>query len=503
MTVIDWAVVGVYLLVVASVGFIVKGRIKGLDDYFAGGHNIPWWLAAVSHHISGYSAFAFVGYAGVAYKVGFNIWTLFALPCFLAMTVGAFVWAPRWVRLKVISPVEYLEKRFNRTVHQIIAWSGIAVKFVDEGLKLYSLALVIAVVAGVPLNVTIIACGIVAILYVLVGGLWAEMITDFTQFLIQAIATILLAAVALNAVGGWTSMWAQLGPGSTDIFSEEYNLAYILVFVVVITLSYNGGTWGLAQRFYSIGKPQDAKKAALLSAGLYLVYPLVIYIPVWAARIVLGELPPEQMEQTYALMAERFFPSIMPGLLGLFVASMFAATMSMVDGDLNALAAVFTKDIYSKTFNPSASEKTLFKVGLLATAVLGIITIATGLLTPLMGGAFQAMMTWYAAILAPVSIPLLFGMLNWRTTWRGALAAWAGGFVSFILLKYGLPVLTGAETAWVIFTGGELLVTFGIFLGEGYMNKLTPEEQENVDQLRRQVEGRETGAILGSGMEGE
>jgi len=271
-------------------------------------------------------------------------------------------------------------------------------------------------------------------------------------------------------------------PGGRSFFSEEYDLAYILVFIVVVTLSYNGGTWGLAQRFYSIGAAADAKKAALLSGALYLVYPVILYIPVWAARPLVGEVA--NPEQTYAVMALRFLPSIAPGMLGLFVAAMFAATMSMVDSDLNSLAAVFTKDIYQRTFSPGASEKTLLKVGLLATGILGAVTIMAGLLAPFLGGAFNAMMAWYAAILGPVSVPLLLGMLNRRTTWRGALAAWLGGFATFVLLKYGY------DASWTVYTGGELLVTFAVFLGEGYLSKLTPEETERVDELFEQIASR-------------
>ncbi len=483
MTSVDFVVVALYLVLVAGIGVFARGKIKGLDDYFAGGHVVPWWLAAVSHHISGYSAFAFVGYASVAYTVGFNVWTLFALPCFIAMTAGAFIWAPRWSRLKVITPVQYLEQRFNRTVHQLIAWSGIAVKFVDEGMKLYSLAVVVAVCAGFPLNATIIACGVIAILYILIGGIWAELLTDFSQFLIQFATTIILAFVVLGAVGGWSGMWAQLPAESRSLFSEQYDLPYILVFLVVITLSYNGGTWGLAQRFYSIGKPNDAKKAALLSAGLYLLYPLILYIPVWAAQPLLGEIA--NPEETYALVALEYLPAVAPGLLGLFVASMFAATMSMVDSDLNALAAVFTKDIYSTTFDPKASEAKLMKVGLIATAVLGIITIATGMLAPSLGGAFKGMINWYAAILGPVSVPLLLGMLTRRTTWRGALAAWIGGFVTFVVLKYGF------DASWTVYTFGELVATFGIYLAEGYITKMPEDEQQRVDELLERIGSRQ------------
>lgn len=482
MTHADYAVVVLYLIGVAAVGFLVRARIKGLEDYFAGGRRLPWWLAAISHHVSGYSAFAFVGYASIAYQVGINIWTLFALPCFLAMIVGAFVWAPRWTRLKVLTPVEYLEERYNPAVHQLIAWSGIAVKFVDEGAKLYSLGVLVAACAGFPLHLTIIACGVAAVLYLLIGGLWAEVITDFVQFIVQFVITIVLALVALSAIGGWGGLWEALPPEGRSLFSKQFDLPYILVFLVVITLSYNGGTWGLAQRFYSVGRPNDAKKAALLSAALYLFYPVLIYIPVWVAPAILGEVA--NPEETYALMAQRFLPGLMPGLLGLFIAGMVAATMSMVDSDLNALAAVFTKDIYHRHFNRGASEALLMKVGLLATVVLGTVTIGCGLLTSVIGSAFKAMMDWYAAILGPVSVPLLFGMLNRRTSWRGALAAWAAGFVTFVTLKYGL------QTSWTVYTGGELLVTFVVFFAEGYLRPMPADEAARAAKLLARVAPR-------------
>ncbi len=481
MSTVDYIVVAVYLAGVAGIGIFARGKIKGLSDYFAGGHKVPWWLAAVSHHISGYSAFAFVGYAGLAYEVGFNVWTVFAVPCFLAMMFGAFVFAPRWARLKVDTACEYLERRHNLAVHQVIAWSGISIKFIDEGLKLYSLALVVAVCAGVPLETTIIVCGVVAILYVLVGGLWAEILTDFSQFIVQFITTVILAFVVLKAVGGWGKMW-ELFPDNDGslLWSSEWDLPKVAVWLVVITLSYNGGNWGLAQRFYSVGKAGDAKKAALLSGVMYLIYPLILYIPVWAARPLIGEVA--EPDESYVRVAMEFLPRVAPGLLGLFVASMFAATMSMVDSDLNAMAAVFTKDIYKRTLARNATEKTLMKVGLLVTGVFGAVTIVAGLLTPHLKGPFDAMVEWYAAVLGPVAVPLLMGMINRRTSWRGALGAWLLGIVAFVGLKYGM------DASWTIYVGGSLLVSFSVYFLEGLIYKPTPEEKERLDALFAQLE---------------
>lgn len=498
----DYVAIGIYMVLVFGIGGYARRLIGGIEDYFACGRRVPWWMAAISHHVSGYSAFAFVGFASVGYSYGFSVWTLFAVPCCIAMVLGAFLWAPRWVRLAVITPAQYLEERFNNAVRQTISWSGIAVKFVDEGAKLYSLAKIVSACTRLPQSGVIVGAGVITVAYLLLGGLWAEMITDSLQFVVQFSITLALVPIVLRAVGGWGGLW-RAQPGRYTLFSSSVPLARILVYLPVVIMSYNGGTWGLAQRFYCLGRARDATKAALLSAGLFLLYPLAIYIPVWAAPLLVGDIDPEQ---SYILVAAKYLPGIAPGLLGLLIAAIFAATMSMVDSDLNALAAVFTKDIYERTMNPRAPERKLMQVGLIATVVFGALTIGCGLAvgSEALGGAFDAMMEWYGAVLGPVSIPLLFGMVLRRTTWRGALLSWAGGFGTLVLCKYWLvnalwmnlfgttPAEAGVYAqaiAWSIYTGAELFVAFAIFVAEGYISAQTPEEKARVTALFARLRG--------------
>ena len=112
----DVIVIFLYGLLMAWVGGVAKRKSRDVDAYFAAGHSLPWWMAAISHHVSGYSAVVFVGFAGRATAAGFSMWTLFSLSCFIAMMVGCLVWAPRWSRLKVLTPVEYLEARYGNSV---------------------------------------------------------------------------------------------------------------------------------------------------------------------------------------------------------------------------------------------------------------------------------------------------------------------------------------------------------------------------------------------------
>jgi Na+/proline symporter len=135
---------------------------------------------------------------------------------------------------------------------------------------------------------------------------------------------------------------------------------------------------------------------------------LAIYIPIWSARLVIGEI--ENPEQAYVLVAQKFFSQLTPGMIGLFVSSIFAATMSMISADLNSLSAVFTKDIYQRSFSANASENKLVKIGMISTIVFGLLTIVSALITIHLEGAFNTMVEWYAAILGPISIPLLFDL---------------------------------------------------------------------------------------------
>ncbi|HOE11152.1 MAG TPA: Na+:solute symporter [bacterium] len=484
LTFTDYAVVVIYGIAMLVLGFIAKTKVKTVEDYFAGGHGVPWWIAAISHHVAGYSAVVFVGFASQAYNVGFSIWSLFAIPTFCAMLIGAFVWAPRWAKLKVFSAVEYLEERYNNLIRQVIAWGGIGVKFIDEGVKLYALSVVVNVCTGWPIGPVIISVGLVTIIYVLIGGLWATMLTDMAQFIVQVGFTVFLVPLVLNAVGGWDAMWEQLPPENGRLFSSAIPAEMVFVYLIVATLSYNGGTWGLAQRFYSIGKPRDAQKAALLSALLFLVYPIVLFIPAWAAPILLDVKEIASPEHAYILVAAKVLQGLAPGLIGLLVISMFSATMSMISSDLNSLAAVITKDIYQRNFNPNAPNLHLLRVGLVATTVLGFLMIASAMLVlsnPSMERAFNVTIQWFGALLGPVTIPLLFGMLSKRSSWRGALASVIAGLATFAILR---PL----TDQFAIYTGCELFVSFLVFFGEGYFFGPTEAEKEKIARFFRRLE---------------
>jgi SSS family solute:Na+ symporter len=463
MTPIDYAVIVVYSIIVLVIGYFATRRTKSVADYFAGGWKVPWWLSAVSHHVSGYSAFAFVAYAGIAYRYGFTIYTIWALTISIGLLIGALIFAPRWGALGkkgVLSPLQYLEERFNLPTRVGIAVSFTSIKFIDLGLKIFSLAVFLNAFVGLDIVWSIIVAGVVTIAYMVTGGILASIWTDFAQAIIQFIPTIILFIVALQAVGGFGGLISKAPPGFWQPLSGPYDFWYWLAFLIVVTLSYCGATLNLAQRFISVGAAKEARKVALLSAILYLTYPVVMFVPMWVARVLYPNL--DKPDYAYAVIARDFLPKIAPGLLGFMLAGLFAATMSMIDSDLNSLSVVFTIDLYGRLKKVS-DEKKLLKIAQIITLVFGIIMIIASfipLVLPQAGGIFNIMVDWYAGLLGPIGIPLLLGLVYKYTTWRGAIASWAGGFIVWAIFKYGL------KTPWTITTWAELITSFVIFFLE-------------------------------------
>lgn len=487
---IDFVIIGLYAGLMAWIGLLAKGKSKNADDYFAAGHNLPWWMAAISHHVSGYSAVVFVGFAGRAATAGFSMWTLFSLSCFIAMMLGCIAWAPRWSRLKVLTPVEYLETRYGNSVRILIALCGIGVKFIDLGIKLYAISVVVHVVTGWSILPIALVTGILTIVYVLVGGLWATVLTDLVQFVIQLVISLIVLYFALNLVGGWDTLWAKLPAERAGLFNAEAGIdpSFWMVYLIVVIFSYNGATWGLAQRFISVKNGRDTQRAALLSGFLFLLYPIVIFIPAWASPLILPEyfdqttlepLGNFDPQQIYVLVSERMLSNLAPGLIGLLVCSMFAATMSMIDSDLNSLAAVFTKDIYQRNAKTNVSNEALFKIGKITTIVFGVAIICTATVITQSAGAekvFSATVKIFGALLSPIAVPLMFGMLYKKATARGAILSLVGGFATYaILIQF--------TDNFAIYTGGEILVSLIIFFGEGLISKRSPEKETEVQNL--------------------
>lgn len=475
---LDLVVIILFFLSMVVVGVISYFKSKNSEDYFVAGGKLPWWLAGISHHVSGHSGAVFVAYAAVAYTHGFVIYMWWALPVAMVIIGTAKIFPVYWVRLRrelqIQSPLEYLRIRYNVLTQQIVAWTGVLLKVFDVGAKWAAIGILLHVVAGISMTTGILVSGIVTIIYVTFGGLWGVIVTDFIQFLVQVIGGIVMFVLVVNRLGGISSIkgiWHELPASHSNMFNDPYSAGFVVVMFFIYFLSYNGGIWSLATRYISSPSAREASKAARLSGILYLLWPLILFFPMWAAPIILPGL--SVPSESYGLLMLKILPQ---GMIGLVVASLFAATMGMTSSDVNTIAAVITRDILPVVSKKFRGDKNSLRTARITTFIFTLATIGIALNYEQFGGVLGLIINWFAALLGPTTIPLIFGLLPiFRSCGpKAAIASIIAGLLTFIITKdielNSLALEVGLPT----------MVSAIVFIGVGLATKTIPDKVKDL-----------------------
>src|SRR5690606_237708 len=115
-----------------------------------------------------------------------------------ACLIGAIIFAKRWRRAGISSPVEYLERRFNLSVRQTVSWVGLIITILDNMVRLYALGLFLTAVTPLSLPVSLIISTVIVIFFTLFGGMWAVSIMGTIQFVILIFTSIILLWLSLD-----------------------------------------------------------------------------------------------------------------------------------------------------------------------------------------------------------------------------------------------------------------------------------------------------------------
>ena len=486
---IDWAVIILFFVLMIVIGAWSWFKNKSADDYFVVGGKLSWWLSGISHHVTGYSGAVFVAYAGLAYTHGFSLYVWWAFTIGISILASIRLFPVRWFRLRknyhIESPLEFVSGRYNLLTQQIMAWSGILLKLFDVGAKWVAIAILMHVFTGMSVFYGVLMAGGVSLLYITIGGLWAVVLTDLAQFIVQISGGLVMFFAVLARLGGWKSIftvWSELPENNGHLFNSPYTVGFALAFLFINFLSYNGGTWSLATRYISSPDEKATRKAALLSGILYLIWPLFLFFPMWVAPILLPGL--NDPTESYGLLTMKLLPS---GLIGLVMASMFANTMSMTASDTNTIAAVITRDILpvlSKHIPRQNGKKSLL-VARSSTFVFTVMTIIIAFQYKYFGGVLGLIVSWFGALVGPVSVPMLFGLLPAfkHCGSKAAIFSIITGFITFVLTKiFRIDNLALA-------VGSPVFVSTVVYIGMGLLSKRrkVPDQVNTlIDSLRKE-----------------
>src|SRR5712691_9175460 len=391
LTVLDWCIVAAYFGFNLAVGFYYKSRAgKSTGEFFLGGRNVPWWLAGTSMVATTFAADTPLAVTGLVARNGVaGNWLWWNLLASGMLTV--FFYARLWRRSGVMTDVEFAEIRYAgkpaaflrgfRALYLgipinciILGWVNLAMVKILELLfnvgKVEALAMVLALIALTSAISTL-------------SGLWGVLVTDLFQFVIKMGMVIVLAVVAVHAVGGIDALKAQLtasGRGGVLSFLPDVGSAWMpmITFFVYISLNWwatwypgaePGGGGYVAQRMFSAKDEKHSLLATLwFNIAHYAVRPWP-WIPVALASLVLfpGLADPET---GYIRVMIAHLP---PSLRGLMVAAFAAAYMSTIATQLNWGASYLVNDFYRRFWKPTAPPRHYVTASQIATILLTVI----------------------------------------------------------------------------------------------------------------------------------
>lgn len=465
MGTLDYLVILFYFIGLIAVSVVMSRKIKSSEDMFIAGRNSSWWLSGVSSYMTIFSASTFVIWGGVAYKSGLVATTVALCVGVASLFIGKWISA-KWRELKIKSPGEFLTVRFGHTTLSFYTISGIIARAAHTAVALYAVAVVLCALVKVP-DGSIFAStgfagdspegylsiwwalgilGLIALVYTVVGGFLAVLMTDVIQFGVLISVVVFMIPLSFNAVGGVGEFIdkAQNIPGFFSATSETYTWLWLVLWVI-LNVAMIGGDWPFVQRYISVPTKKDAKWSTYLIGVLYFVTPLIWYLPTMIYRVMEPGMALDLDQTALTYNGEHAYVNmskmvLMSGMVGMMLAAMLSATLSNVSGILNVYANVYTYEIWGyKDKNRNADEKTRIKVGRIFTIFFGLLIIVLSMLIPFAGGAEKVVITILTMILCPLYIPSIWGLFSKRLTGNQLIWAMLITWVIGVTAKLTVP----------------------------------------------------------------
>jgi Na+/proline symporter len=480
--------------------FFGKRSGKSTAEFFASGRAVPWWLAGLSMVATTFSSDTpnlvanFVRTQGVA-----GNWQWWAFTLTGVATV--FFYARLWRRSGVLTDLEFYELRYSGKAASAVRgfralYLGLFFNCIIMATVNLAACKIAAVLFGFSRWQTLLAVGLLNVVFAAHAGLWGVLVIDMIQFFIKMSAVIAAAyfAVTLPQVGGMSGLIEKLshvhGPGGLNYlsmlpdFRSNWDLA-MAVFIMPIAVQWwsvwypgaepGGGSY-IAQRMLASKTEKDALAGTLFfNVAHYVLRPwpwilvglasLVVYPQLSDLQRAVPHVDPSLVGHDIAFpVMLRFLPV---GWLGLMLGGLIAANSSTILTHLNWGASYLVHDFYRRFVRRGASEAHYVRMGRLATVGLFVLSSATVFALTTARDSFNIILQ----VGAGTGLLYLVRWFWWRVTAWCEIVAMASSFaVSMVFLGLARAGAAPGTAAQLLFT---VIFTTACWLAAAYLGPQT------------------------------
>jgi SSS family transporter len=496
-TAIDAVVLLVYLAGTTALGIWVGRRQKDARDYFVADRAIPWWAVMFSVVASETSALTFISTPGLAYGSAAGTGDLGFLQIVAGYVIGRFVVAwlllPRYFQGELVTAYALLERRFGLGARRFASIVFMATRALADSVRVFATAIPVALIISPSVEnkarvmpIAVLILGLLTVVYTYRGGMKAVVWTELVQagvYLFGGIAALVILGRAVP--GGWSAILSTASAaGKLHVvdgylgLDRAHTIWAGLIGGAFLSMASHGTDQLIVQRLLSARSLREAQRAIIGSGfAVFAQFTLFLFIGVGLWAFYRGALFPT----TDAIFPNFIIGQMPPGLVGLIVAAIVAATMSTHSGAINSLAAATTHDIYLPITGRRSDDPHTLKVGKLFALGWGVVLTLGALLfkqqgTPAVVVALGIASFTYGGLLGAFFLGIFWERANQRDAITGmSVGIFCMAFIVFakqIAAAYpGLADALGplARIAWPWY----VLIGTSITMATGILSSLT------------------------------
>ncbi len=460
---LDWGVIVSFLLITLGVGALfTKKAGKDIASFFVSGRSLPWYVAGVSMIATSFASDTPIWITSLIRRYGlYYVWQYWSP--MIGLMIATVLFARLWRRSSVVTDVEFIEFRYSGKSASALRFAmGILTALLMCPLIVGWVTKAMVTIAQEAMGLgpgqqVYITVGVIIIAMILcaLSGLYGVVYTDFLQFIVALIGTIILAYFAVKDVGGLNAMVEKLS-AMQDWSGHRLNIAPDvgpgpLQMSLWNAVGYFGILWFSnasqggynAQRLLACKNTKHATYALLLFALIYVGIICWPWIIVGTCSIIKYPALGEGLlshDNAYPRMIIALLPV---GLRGMLIAAMLAAFISTISTMFNWSSSYLVNDIYKRFIVKNASDSHYVVTARIATF---LIAIMGGTISFLAENIQDLLQVFYVAGVGTWFM-LMFRFLWWRLNAIGELVSLIAGWVVALLLLF-TPIFN-APAAWI------------------------------------------------------
>ena len=398
---LDWIVIAAYFAFNLGIGIYYMRRARGsTSEFFLSGRDVPWWLAGTSMVATTFAADTPLVVTGLVAANGIaGNWLWWNMLMSGMLTV--FLFARLWRRAGVMTDVEFAELRYSGRPAAFLRgfralYLGLPINCIIMGWVNLAMVKILQTTLGIEdkrkAMLILVAMLLFTAFYTTISGLWGVLVTDLFQFVLKMGMVILLAILAVNAVGGIDALKTKIAAmdavsgqaGSRLAFFPDTDTAWMPLITLFVYLGVSwwstwypgaepGGGGYVAQRIFSAKDERHGLLATLwFNIAHYALRPWPWILTALATLVLYPNLADKESGYIRALMDPNVFPTYLRGFM---LAAFAAAYMSTIGTQLNWGASYVINDFYRRFVATDKRERHYVIASQVVTMLIMVISL--------------------------------------------------------------------------------------------------------------------------------